>query len=142
MRQRSIIVSLAMIILVLVITIAAVLLSGCNAIGTEAERVSYNVSQSADNFNVTRRLTVLNARSDKPMFELVGNFSIETDNVDNQLEVVCEVGENQYKKHFVRLNEWTMYVVEDIGGAEVNKYRYEVNYLPEAIIPITFTSED
>ena len=142
MRQRSTIVSLAMIILVLVITIAAVLLSGCNAIGTEAERVSYNVSQSADNFNVTRRLTVLNARSDKPMFELVGNFSIETDNVDNQLEVVCEVGENQYKKHFVRLNEWTMYVVEDIGGAEVNKYRYEVNYLPEAIIPITFTSED
>lgn len=142
MRQRSAIVSLAMIILVLVMTIAAVLLSGCNAIGTEAERVSYNVSQSADNFNVTRRLTVLNARSDKPMFELVGNFSIETDNVDNQLEVVCEVGKNQYKKHFVRLNEWTMYVVEDIGGAEVNKYRYEVNYLPEAIIPITFTSED
>lgn len=143
MRQRRTIVSLTMIILILVMTIAAVLLSGCgNVIGTEAERVSYNVSQSAENFNVVRRLTVLNARTDKPMFELVGNFSIETDNVDNQLEVVCEVGKNQYKKHFVRLNEWTMYVVEDIGGAEVNKYRYEVNYLPEAIIPITFTSED
>ena len=143
MRQRRTIVSLTMIILILVMAIAAVLLSGCgNVIGTEAERVSYNVSQSAENFNVVRRLTVLNARTDKPMFELVGNFSIETDNVDNQLEVVCEVGKNQYKKHFVRLNEWTMYVVEDIGGAEVNKYRYEVNYLPEAIIPITFTSED
>lgn len=143
MRQRRATVSLAMIILILVMAIAAVLLSGCgNVIGTEAERVSYNVSQSAENFNVVRRLTVLNARTDKPMFELVGNFSIETDNVDNQLEVVCEVGKNQYKKHFVRLNEWTMYVVEDIGGAEVNKYRYEVNYLPEAIIPITFTSED
>lgn len=143
MRRRSATVSLAMIILILVMTIAAVLLSGCgNVIGTEAERVSYNVSQSAENFNVVRRLTVLNARTDKPMFELVGNFSIETDNMDNQLEVVCEVGKNQYKKHFVRLNEWTMYVVEDIGGAEVNKYRYEVNYLPEAIIPITFTSED
>lgn len=143
MRQRRTTVSLAMIILILVMAIAAVLLSGCgNVIGTEAERVSYNVSQSAENFNVVRRLTVLNARTDKPMFELVGNFSIETDNVDNQLEVVCEVGKNKYKKHFVRLNEWTMYVVEDIGGAEVNKYRYEVNYLPEAIIPITFTSED
>ena len=31
-------------------------LSGC----TEAERVSYNISQQADNFNVLRQLTVIN----------------------------------------------------------------------------------
>ena len=57
----------------------------------------------------------------------------EVDNNDNQLEVVCETGKNEYKKHFIALNEWTMYVVEDIGGASVNKYQYEVNYIPEAI---------
>ena len=115
---------------------------GCVGCGTEAERVSYNVSQEADNFNVVRRLTVLNARSDKPMFELIGNFSIEVDNNDNQLEVVCETGKNEYKKHFIALNQWTMYVVEDIGGADVNKYRYEVNFLPEMILPVTITSKD
>ena len=126
------------IIVSLLAVLSAVSLTGC----TEAERVSHNVSQSADNFNVTRRLTVLNARSDKPMFELIGNFSIKVDGMDNQLEVTCETGKHEYKKHFIGLNRYTMYVVEDIGGADVDKYRYEVNFLPEMILPVTFTSED
>ena len=113
-------------------------LVGC----TEASRVSQNVSKEADNFNVMRRLTVINARTDKPVFELIGTFSIETDMVDNQLEVVCQTGPNEFKKHFINLNEWTIYVVEDIGGANVNKYRYEVNFLPEMIVPVTVTNND
>lgn len=121
-----------------VIVIAGILLAGC----TEADKVSQNVLQEADNFNVIRRLTVLNARSDKPMFELIGAFSITVDSADNQLEVICETGKNEYKKHFIALNEWTMYVVEDVSGAEVDKYRYEVNFLPESIVPITITSND
>lgn len=121
-----------------VIVIAGILLAGC----TEADKVSQNVSQEADNFNVIRRLTVLNARSDKPMFELIGAFSITVDSADNQLEVICETGKNEYKKHFIALNEWTMYVVEDVSGTEVDKYRYEVNFLPESIVPITITSND
>lgn len=120
------------------IIIVGMLLVGC----TEADKVSSNVSQEADNFNVIRRLTVLNARSDKPMFELIGAFSITVDSADNQLEVICETEENEYKKHFIALNEWTMYVVEDVSGAEVDKYRYEVNFLPESIVPITITSND
>lgn len=115
-----------------------VVMVGC----TEADRVSRNVSQEANNFNVIRRLTVLNARSDKPMFELVGAFSIDVDVVDGQLEVTCETGKNEYKKHFIGLNEWTMYVVEDVSGASVDKYHYEVNFLPEMINPITFTNKD
>lgn len=124
----------------LVMTMGLLILVGCS--DTQADIVSMNVSQEADNFNVIRRLTVLNARTDKPMFELVGAFSIKVDSADNQLEVVVETGENQYKKHFVALNEWTMYVVEDLGGASVSKYHYEVNFLPEMIVPITFTSKD
>lgn len=126
------------IIISLVLALMLVVLTGC----TESERVSYNVSQSADNFNVERRLTVINVRSDKPVFELIGNFSIKVDHQDSQLEVTCETGKNEYKKHFVNLNEWTMYVVEDIGGAEIDKYHYEVNFLPEMIRPITIVSED
>ena len=109
---------------------------------TESSKVSHNVSKEADNFNVLRRLTVINARSDKPVFELIGTFSITVDNADNQLEIICETGENEYKKHFVSLNEWTIYVVEDIGGADVDPYRYEVNFLPESIVPVTITSSD
>ena len=126
------------ILIVVLLVVMAVGLVGC----TEAERVSYNISQEADNFNVTRRLAVINARSDKPVFELIGNFSIETDSVDNQLEITVECAEGKYKKHFIYLNEWTIYTVEDVSGAYVDKFHYEVNYLPEMIVPVTIVSKD
>lgn len=119
------------------VAIVVLMLTACS----QAERVSYNVSRDADRFNVTRRLVVINARSDKPVFELVGNFSINT-NTNDELEVICEVGQGKYKKHFVYLNEWTIYTVEDVSGAYVDNYHYEVNYLPEMIMPVTVTMKD
>ena len=127
---------------IIALIMVAVIITSLVGCSTEAQKVSQNVSQEADNFNVIRRLTVLNARSDKPMFELVSAFSITVDTADNQLEVVCEVGDGKYKKHFIGLNEWTMYVVEDVSGASVSKYHYEVNFLPQSIVPIKFTSKD
>lgn len=120
--------------------VLVIALSLC-ACGTQAERVSYNISQQADNFNVTRRLAVINIRTDAPVFELVGNFSIDN-NMSNELEVTVEVSPGVYKKHFVYLNEWTMYVVEDVSGCGVENYHYEVNFLPEMFIPVTFTNYD
>lgn len=122
------------------VMVLVIALSLC-ACGTQAERVSYNISQQADNFNVTRRLAVINIRTDAPVFELVGNFSIDN-NASNELEVTVEVSPGVYKKHFVYLNEWTMYVVEDVSGCGVENYHYEVNFLPEMFIPVTFTSND
>lgn len=126
-------------VLSLMLILGMVLVVGCS---TEAEKVSQNVSQEADNFNVVRRLTVINTRTDKPEFELIGQFSITVDSDDNQLEVVCETGKNEYKKHFIGLNDEVMYVIEDVGGAQVNKYKYEVNFLPESIVPIEITTKD
>ena len=123
----------------LAMLICLAMLTGCEM--TEADKVSYNVSQEADNFNVTRRLAVINARTDEPIFELIGNFSIGN-SAHDELEIIVEVGEGVYKKHFVYLNEWTIYVVEDVSGAYVDKYHYEVNFLPEMIIPVTFTQKD
>lgn len=117
--------------------LTAVLLCGC----TEVDRVTYNVQKEADNFNVTRRLSVINARSDKPVLELIGNFSI-SNNEANELVVTIEVAPNVYKVDYVYLNDWTMYTVEDVSGAYVDKYHYEMNFLPEMIIPITFTNKD
>lgn len=123
--------------LAVVLCLLACGLAGCR----QADRVSYNLSKEADYFNITRRLAVINARTDKPVFELVGNFSI-ANNSNNELEVTVEVDNNKYKKHFVYLNEWTIYVVEDVSGAYVDKYHYEVNFLPEMIAPVTFTMND
>lgn len=114
----------------------SVTVAGCR----EAGRVSYNVSQEADNFNVIRRLVVINARTDKPMFELVGAFSFTLE--DNRIVAIVETGQGEYKKHSVGLTDWTLWSVEDISGADVDRYHYEVNFLPEMIVPVTITSKD
>lgn len=107
-------------------TILATILAGC----TEAGQVSRNITQQADNFNVTRRLEVINARTDQPLFELIGNFSL-SNNSANELVITVELENGTYKKHYVYLNEYTMYVVEDLSGSEVSPYHYEINVLPQ-----------
>ena len=112
------------------IILAIVALTGC---GRESERVSYNIAQEADNFNVLRRVVVINTRTDKAEFECIGRLAVEVGS--KRLDVIVETDENKYQKHIINLTGNNMYIVEDLGKAEVNKYKYEINYLPEMIIP-------
>ena len=121
-------------IIVLIITIS---MTGCR----DADVASYNVSKEADMFKVKRRIVFINLRSDNYLFEIIGNCSIETDNVDNQLEVICKVGEDKYQKHFLRLSDETTYTVEQLEYSEVSKYDYEIVFKPESIIPISIETE-
>lgn len=125
------------ILLLSMLVFTITMLTGC----TELDTVSHNISQQADNFNVTRRLAVINARTDKPIFELIGNFAL-SNNTAGELEIIVECKKGVYKKHFVYLNEWTIYVVEDVSGAFVDPYHYEINFIPEMIVPLKVISED
>lgn len=124
------------VVLVLMMVFMAFALCSCR----QADIVAYNLGKEADAFNATRRLAVLNARSDKPLFEMVGNFSI-SNNTTNELEVTVEVAPGQYRKHFVYLNDWTLYVVEDVSGAYVSTYHYEVNFIPETLDAIHIVTD-
>lgn len=108
----------------------------------ESDRVSHNVSYEADNFNVIRRVAVINTVDGTPLFECIGRISLDTDN-PNKLVIIAEVAEGQYKKHIIGLNDaTTMYVVEDINGTGVNKWAYEVNYNPKQLHLFTFKNVD
>lgn len=130
---------------IMITTLLAIIIVVCGACAFsisqsgESAMVSYNVSKEANNFNVQRRLTVINARTDTILLQLEGTFSI-SNNSTNELEIICEVAEDKYQKHYVYLNEYTIYVVEDISGVSVDKYHYEINFLPE--YGITVTTED
>ena len=115
-----------------IILIAALTLTGCS----QADRASHNVSVEADNFRVIRRLAVINTVTDQPIMEMVGNFSIKADIEDGQLEITAKEEDGTFRKHFVGISPTVTYVVEDISGADVSAYRYQISYLPEAIIPI------
>lgn len=120
------------VVLLAALMLACASLTGC----TEVDQVSTNISKEADNFNVTRKLTVLNARTDTILLELTGTFSLQN-NSENELEVIIETAEGKYQKDLVYLNDYTMYVVEDISGADVDKYHYEINFLPEWGVKVT-----
>lgn len=105
-------------------------LSGCSP---QSTYVSRNLSQDADNFLIQRRLTVFNTRTNKVLYQMIGNFSILTDVHDKQLEVTCKIDNSKYSKHFVYLNQDTTYIIEDLSGANVENFTYELNFLPEEI---------
>ena len=125
-------------LLVSISVIGMVGMVGC----TDANTVSTNISREADNFNVTRRLVVINGRTDTIIFSLVGNFSLTEDQEENQLEVIAEVRDGVYRKHFIGLSDELMYFIEDVGETEVSKYDYEVEFIPEKVIPIRITDNE
>lgn len=130
--------------LIFAIAIAAVIAiccSGCRV--READRVSYNISKQADNFNITRRLTVFNMRTDRCIMQMTGKMSIQNEG-NNELAVIVEIDRknNIYQKHYIYLNEWTMYTIEDVTGAQVSRYAYEVEFLPQTLMPVKITTDE
>lgn len=115
---------------------AALLACGVLAGCTEAERASYNLSQEADNFNDVRQITVINCLQGDVLFQMTGKMSITADPADNQLEVIVEDENGEYKKHFIGLSDNVTYVVEDITAENVSEYHYTLNFNPKMWIPV------
>lgn len=108
------------------------LLSGCSAC-TEADRVNHNLSKQSNYFDCERRVTVYNARTDKIILYIEGYIDI-SNNTSNELVVTAKTSKDTYKKNYVYLNDYTLYVVEDIGGAHTDPYHYKV-YFDTNVIP-------
>lgn len=118
------------IICAIMIAVVALLCVSC---GSEADKASYNISKQADYFESERKLTVYNARTDMIVLEEEGYMSI-SNNSHNELVCTVKVGPNQYKVNYIYLNEYTMYVVEDITGTHTDPYHYKL-YFHTEILP-------
>lgn len=118
--------------------ISLLLLTGCS----EAKRVSSNLSQESDNFNVVRKVTVIDAITNDIMFQMSGRMSIKADTKDKQLEIVVEDGKDKYQKHIIGLSDNVSYVVEDVDVPNVSKYKYEINYNPKMWVPAKLKNVD
>lgn len=125
------------IVLISILILGLLLLVACS---NEADVVNNNVSQEADRFKVTRRVVVINTRTDKVEFEVLGKISIDTTE-KGKLIILAKTDKDTYQKHIVNLTKNNMYIVEDLKGADVSKYKYEVHYQPKSIIPVTFKKD-
>lgn len=103
--------------------------TGC----TTADVVNYNLSKDANEFNVYRRITVTNARTDTIMLQAEGYMSL-SNNDDNELVVTIKTGKDQYYKDYIYLNDWTCYVMEQTEPKGTDKYHYELVFYPERLI--------
>lgn len=125
---------------VLAVIIIAVIICGCQR---EAKKVSYNISKQADNFNVMRRITVINTRTDKCELQMTGRFSVQNEG-NNELAIIVEIDRkrNIYQKHFIYLNAWTAYTIEDLNGVEVSRYDYELEFMPQMLVPVKIRADE
>lgn len=122
----------------LIIAGVALFLTGC---GSDATVVTENIKKDAEQFKVIRRVVFMNNITGEYLFEAQGNCSVETNNTASRLELTCKVGEEKYKVHYFGLSDNTSYIVEQMEWTEANKYKYEIVFKPESIIPITFDQE-
>lgn len=111
-----------------IIAIILCLATVCTLVAcTAAENVNRNLNEAADNFECLRKITVYNARTDLIVMEMEGYMSL-SNNDTNELVVTCKTGANEYKKNYVYLNEYVIYVVEDITGTKTDPYHYTVHF--------------
>lgn len=113
--------------------LAAVGITGCDQ--RQSDDVSYNLSLEADNFNDVRQITVINCLQGEVLFQMTGKMAIEADTSDDQLEIIVEDENGEYKKHFIGLSDNVTYVVEDVTTGGVSKYKYTLNFNPEMWLP-------
>lgn len=117
-----------------VIALAAVssLLGGCNS---DADMASRNLSKSADNFEVNRRIVFYNGITDSYMLTIQGLCSLGNEDSTKRLTVTCKTSPTTYKKHFLGLSDNVTFFVEQLEPNTVDVYHYKVFFKPESIIP-------
>ena len=93
--------------------------AGCS----EADKVNVNISKQASYFECERRITVYNARTDTVILVAEGYMDI-SNNSSSELVITVKTGPNTYKKNYVYLNDYTLYVLEDITGTHTDPYHY------------------
>ena len=50
-----------------------------------------------------------------------------------ELIVTFKTGETEYKKNYIYLNDYTLYVVEDISGTHTDPYHYKLYFHTELL---------
>ncbi len=102
---------------------------------SDADTVSYNLSQDADYFKVFRRVVFYNWITSDYMLSIEWYCALWNNDPEWQLSVVCKTWDDKYKKHFLGLSDNVTYFVEQLDGNNVSPNHYKVIFKPSVIIP-------
>jgi hypothetical protein len=115
-----------------VIVVLVLLLTGC---GRAADVASRNLSEAADNFEVTRRIVFYNGITGEYILTIEGLCSLGNYDSAGSLSVTCKTGATSFKKHFLGLSDNVTYFAEQIDAVEADPFHYRVIFRPSVIVP-------
>lgn len=117
------------ILMVILLTVLLLVMTACS----QSDKVTYNLRREAEEFNVRRRITVMNTRTDTALMQITGLLSIKTDD-DGDLNITIEKAPGEYVLNYAHLSQDTTYIVEQIETKEVSKYQYEIIFYPKNLV--------
>lgn len=100
----------------------------------KADVAAHNLSKAADNFEIGRKITVIDLDTGGELFTAEGLCSLSDQG--SQLELICK-DDNQfgYSKHMIGLSNHVTYVAEQLKPAEVSTEYFRVTFNPSVMVP-------
>ena len=100
---------------------------------TDATVADQNLKTAAEQFEISRRITVVNGITDKYMMVVEGKCSLEFP--DNRVEIICKLKDGNFKKHHVIKSDNVFVMSEQTDGTGVDTSQYRVIFKPETLVP-------
>lgn len=110
------------------------LTGGAAGCASDADTAAENLSTKAEKFEVQRKITIVNTRSDKVVFEVTGRCSIEFESKERVM-AMCKHGDDDFRKHYAVTGDTGMAMIEQLGPIDVDEYHTQIVIKPETIIP-------
>ena len=110
------------ILVLCLLLLSVIFLIGCD----QSQNVNNNLRTAEGNFNVYRRVTVVNLRSDKVLFEVEGYLAIDIDR-DGDLNITIRISASEYKLHYIGLAPELTYFSEQLENTSTNPYHWEIS---------------
>ena len=114
-----------------VVLAAALALSACQ---DEAQDVDKNLTQDADNFKITRKITFVNGITDRELLVVTGKCSVDPGDA-YKMSVKCKTDDGKYVKHFLGKSDNVFWTVEQTEASDTSASHYQFTIRPAAIIP-------
>lgn len=106
--------------------------SGCD---TDADVASQNISTASEQFQIARRIVVINTITDKYLMTVEGKCSLEYYDGPPKTEIICKLNDGTLVKHVVQRSDNVVVMVEQTTGTKVSTDQYTVIFKPEALVP-------
>lgn len=118
-----------------ILVVAALLLGSLGGCESDADVASRNLSKSADQFEIQRRVVFYNGISGEYILSIEGLCALGNHDTSRRMSVTCKTGPDAFKKHFLGLSDNVTFFAEQLEPKQVSAYHYKVIFKPQTIIP-------